>query len=155
MTVMRNATLLTCLLPVLLLQSCDNSVEAPEVQAELESPDTGASLEGTSWELAETTVLGGFTFTPDQPDKYTVQFRTDSRLTGKSDCNSFTGVWNYEEVFSVSEVSSTRSMCERGSLHNYYNLYLRDVNGFERDDNQLVLRTPLEDIRIVFTPASN
>lgn len=148
---MRKAIFPGYLITVLLLQSCSDNTEPSPDQSAPNGVTAAAELEGTAWELAEMTVLGGYSFTPDQPDKYTVEFRTDNRLTGKSDCNTFTGHWSHEDTFAISQFSASRSMCISGSLHNYYSLYLRDVNGYERAGNQLVLNTPIEEVRLVFS----
>ena len=49
------------------------------------------NLEDTNWQLRNMKVLGGFLFTPDDPSKYRLNFRSDNRLTGTSDCNTITG----------------------------------------------------------------
>ena len=150
---MRKLTLI-CLISVSLLQACNDSTEPVASQSESDG-FTAAELEGTSWELIELVVMGGFEFVPDDPAKYTVQFRSDNRVTGKSDCNTITAQWPHADSFAITDFGSTRSMCIGGSLHNYYTLYLRDVNGFAREDDQLVLTTPVEEVRLVFSASGN
>lgn len=134
-----NLTAGTLLLAVL-LAGCDRTPDWSE-------------LENTSWELVEMTVLGGFEFAPDDPGKYTLSFRPDNRLTGQSDCNTFTGVWNTTPNFSFTDVESTRSMCLSGSLHNFYVLYLSDVVAAEEQDDTLILRTTDAEVRLGFRKA--
>lgn len=119
-----------------------------------ETNDTAAeidSLEGSNWQLVELTVLGGFEFVPDDPDKYVLNFRTGDRLTGRSDCNSLTGSWlqGLTEL-SFSPFATTRGLCAPGSLHNNLVLYLKDVAAYSFQDSHLVLTTPTEGVKIVF-----
>ena len=135
----------------LLLVACDND---SGVVSEPEPVDYTALLEDSSWELTEIVVLGGYVFEPETPSDYTLRFRTDGRLTGKSDCNTFTANWDVAENLTVSNYSPTRSMCIAVSLHNYYSLYLRDVVSMELEDQSLILRTTSEGVQLEFRPAS-
>lgn len=146
---------LTCLISLALLQACDNAPESTDLLSVSNNSFTVAELQGSSWELMELTVLGGFSFVPDESGKYTLQFRTDNRLTGQSDCNTITGQWTYAETFAITDFSTSRSLCISGSLHNYYSLYLRDVNDLAREGDQLVLKTPTEEVRLVFSARGN
>lgn len=145
--------LLAAALASMLLVGCDNAGESV-TETESESVDYAAVLEGSSWELAEIVVLGGFVFQPDEPGDYTLRFRTDNRLDGKSDCNTFTANWQVEESLTISNYNPTRSLCIAGSLNNYYSLYLRDVVSSELDGENLILRTTTEGVRLTLQPAS-
>lgn len=134
---------------MLSLAACDNA----EVVSEPEPVDYAALLEDSAWELTEIVVLGGYVFEPEVPADYTLRFRTDGRLTGKSDCNTFTANWDVAENLTISNYNPTRSMCIAGSLHNYYSLYLRDVVGMELNDEGLVLHTTAEGVELEFRPA--
>ena len=140
------------LLAALVLTSCGGEGDGG-AGAEVEEQASSASMEGTSWELTGMIVLGGHVFTPDDPARYTLQFRSDNRLTGQSDCNRFTANWNRQEGLSISDFSTTRSMCLAGSLHNFYTLYLRNANALERDGATMILRTPDEEVRLIFREA--
>lgn len=140
---------------MLLLGSCGGDSGSGTAGEQVDgAAATAAAIEGSSWELVELVVLGGYTFTPDDPTKYTLQFRSENRLTGQSDCNTFTAAWDYQERLGISEFSSTRSLCLSGSLHNFYVLYLRNANALERDGAELILRTPDEEVRLTFRDAT-
>ncbi len=131
----------------LLLAGCDNNtVSEPEII------DYTAVLTDSTWEMNRIVVLGGFEFTPEVPSDYSIRFRTDDRLTGKSDCNTFTATWNAGDNLTISNFSSTRSMCIAGSLHNYFSLYLRDVVSMELTDDSLRLGTTTEGVSLHFQP---
>jgi len=53
-------------------------------------------LEDSNWQLVRMVVLGGYEFIPTEPAKYVLNFRSDSRLTGSSDCNDLGGYWIQE-----------------------------------------------------------
>jgi len=111
-------------------------------------------LDESKWELMELTVPGGFVFTPDDPAKYTIHFRTGNRLTGLSDCNNLSGSWQQEgQSLTVGDLGAIWAMCVPGSLHNNFVLYLRQVSGYAMEDDNMVLTTPREGVRLVFRPA--
>lgn len=112
-----------------------------------------AELEDTVWELTELTVMGGYDFSPDVPGDYTLRFESDSRLRGKSDCNTFTGQWSADETFAVSEFDHTRTMCLSGSIHNFYVLYLPQIVNLVMEDDLLVASTTTEGVRLAFQQA--
>lgn len=109
------------------------------------------SLEGSNWQLVQLTALGGFVFTPDDPGKYVLNFRSENRLTGKSDCNQITGTWLQEDsTLRFQPFSSSRSLCSPGSLHNNFVLYLRDVQVYELQSGKMLLRTNTDGVRLEF-----
>lgn len=136
---------------LLSLVACgDNSVP---VEQAAEPVDYNAALEGSIWELEQITVMGGFVFEPETVSDYSIRFRPEQRLTGKSDCNTFTATWQAEENLTISNFSSTRSMCIVGSLHNYFSLYLRDVVSMDLAADSLRLGTTTEGVSLQFRPA--
>ncbi len=141
---MKKITTTLCL--TVLLTSCGGDDSTPAAPAVPQLAD----IQDSSWELQEMTVLGGFVFTPEVPADYTLRFENDGRLRGQSDCNTYTGTWAVEDSLTVSGYSSTRSLCVPGSLHNYYSLYLRNVNAMEWQGDNLVLRTPDEGVGLRF-----
>jgi heat shock protein HslJ len=108
-------------------------------------------LEGTNWQLVELTVLGGFVFVPEDRSDYVLNFRSENRLTGTSDCNSIAGSWQQDDTaLRFEPYSSTRSLCAPGSLHSYLDLYLKDVEALSFRDGLMVLTTPTEGVEIKF-----
>lgn len=115
------------------------------------SPAEIIPLEGTSWQLVQMTVLGGFVFTPDDPSKYVLNFRSENRLTGTSDCNQISGAWQQEDTaLRFDPFISTRKLCPPGSLHNNLALYLKDAAVHEFRDDRMILTTTTEGIAIEF-----
>lgn len=111
-------------------------------------------LEGSNWQLVNMIVQGGFDFTPDDPGKYRLNFRSENRLTGTSDCNNLTGSWQQtESALSFEPFTTTTNLCPPGSLHNYLVLYLRDVNSHDFRDGNLLLTTSTEGVELEFRPS--
>jgi len=113
-----------------------------------------ADLEGSTWELTELIVMGGYEFSPEVPGDYTLRFESDNRLRGDSDCNTFTASLNTEESLAVTDFDHTRSMCLSGSVHNFYVLYLAAAVDFTMEDDLLVATTTTEGVRLAFQPVT-
>ena len=127
---------------LLILAACSEEVAAPEPPP---------NLEGSNWQLVRITVAGGFEFLPDDPGKYVLNFRSDNRLTGTSDCNRLTGVWHQgASNLSFDPFSAGRSLCPPGSLHNTLALNLRDVSAYKVEGTDLVLTTTVEGVSLEF-----
>jgi len=151
---MRNSLFLqAAAITLVLMQSACDSGGSSDAVAQPEVQDYAAILLDTSWELVDIVVLGGYVFEPEQPGDYTLRFRSEGRLTGQSDCNTFTANWEAVENLVISNYNSTRSMCVAGSLHNYYSLYLRQVISANLSADNLVLETDTEGVRLEFRPA--
>ncbi|MEX0963247.1 MAG: META domain-containing protein [Pseudohongiellaceae bacterium] len=108
-------------------------------------------LEDTNWQLLNMKVLGGFLFTPDDPGQYRLNFRSDNRLTGTSDCNTITGYYFQESTgFRFDPFVSTRKLCSPGSLHNNLVLILKDVNVVEFRDGKMYMTNGYEGVELEF-----
>jgi len=126
------------------------SVSAHAADAE-SSANTTFDLEGSNWQLIKMTVLGGYVFEPEDPGKYVLNFRSDNRLTGSSDCNELGGLWHQDESrLSFDPFLSSRKLCAPGSLHNNVVLYLRNTTGFKIADGKMLISTPTEGVELIF-----
>lgn len=109
------------------------------------------ALEGTNWQLQNMKVLGGFLFTPDDPSLYRLNFRTENRLTGTSDCNTITGSYFQESTgFRFDPFVSTRKLCPPGSLHNNLVLILKNVNAIEFRDGKMYMTNGYDGVELEF-----
>jgi heat shock protein HslJ len=108
-------------------------------------------LEGSNWQLLNMKVLGGFLFTPDDPSEYRLNFRSENRLTGTSDCNTITGSYFQESTaFRFDPFVSTRKLCAPGSLHNNLVLILKDVNAIEFRDGKMYMTNGYDGVELEF-----
>jgi heat shock protein HslJ len=109
------------------------------------------ALEDTNWQLLNMKVLGGFLFTPDDPSQYRLNFRTENRLTGTSDCNTITGFYFQESTgFRFDPFISTRKLCPPGSLHNNLVLILKDVNVIEFRGGKMYMTNGYNGVELEF-----
>jgi len=67
-----------------------------------------------------TTKPTGETTTVAKPQDYTITFRTDGTLSGKADCNNFTGTYSQASGFSITIGATTMAACAEGSLGQQY-----------------------------------
>ena len=109
------------------------------------------ALEDTNWQLLNMKVLGGFLFTPDDPSQYRLNFRSENRLTGTSDCNTITGSYFQESTgFRFDPFISTRKLCPPGSLHNNLVLILKDVNVIEFRGGKMYMTNGYNGVELEF-----
>lgn len=109
------------------------------------------NLEDTNWQLLNMKVLGGFLFTPRDPSQYRLNFRSENRLTGTSDCNTITGSYFQESIgFRFDPFVSTRKLCAPGSLHNNLVLILKDVNEIEFRDGKMFMTNGYDGVELEF-----
>jgi len=109
------------------------------------------TLEDTNWQLLNMKVLGGFLFTPDDPSQYRLNFRSENRLTGTSDCNTITGSYFQESTdFRFDPFISTRKLCPPGSLHNNLVLILKDVNVIEFRGGKMYMTNGYNGVELEF-----
>lgn len=108
-------------------------------------------LENTNWQLLSMKVLGGFLFTPADPSQYRLNFRSENRLTGTSDCNTITGNYYQEpDDFRFDPFVSTRKLCSPGSLHNNLVLILKDVNEISFRDGKMYMTNGYDGVELEF-----
>ena len=113
--------------------------------------EENTALEGTNWQLQNMKVLGGFLFTPDDPSLYGLNFRTENRLTGTSDCNSISGYYFQESTgFRFEPFVTTRKLCSPGSLHNNLVLILKDVNAIEFRGGKMYMTNGHDGVELEF-----
>ncbi len=142
-------TRLLLLAGLLTLGACDSGGNESGASQPAAVEQTAVELEGTNWQLVNMIVQGGFTFTPDDPGEYRLNFRSENRLTGQSDCNNITGNWFHEDSSMTFEpLIITTYLCPPGSLHNYHALYLRDVLASDFRDGNLILTTSTDDVEL-------
>ena len=108
-------------------------------------------LEGSNWQLLNMKVLGGFLFTPADPSQYRLNFRSENRLTGTSDCNTITGSYFQDGLdFRFDPFVSTRKLCAPGSLHNNLVLILKDINAIEFRNGRMYMTNGYEGVELEF-----
>jgi heat shock protein HslJ len=90
------------------------------------TPAPTNSITGIVWQWTSVTDQGATTTVPN-PANYTIIFNSDGTLTGKADCNSFTGVYSQENGFTIKLGASTMAFCGEASLDQQYTHLLSNV----------------------------
>jgi heat shock protein HslJ len=91
------------------------------------------------------------TATVPKPQDYTITFRDDGTLSGKADCNTFTGTYSQANGFSIKLGASTMAACGAGSLDQQYLQLLGAVAAGGPDGTGgLALETPGGEQRMLF-----
>jgi heat shock protein HslJ len=92
------------------------------------TPTPTNTITGIVWQWTSVTEKStSKTTTVPTPANYTIIFNTDGTLTGKADCNSFTGIWSQENGFTIKLGASTMAFCGDASLDQQYTHLLSNV----------------------------
>jgi heat shock protein HslJ len=96
-------------------------VEQPADTAPEDAAGPG-SIAGTSWRLVQIMSMDDTTYTPDEPDLYTLEFGTDGSMCVRADCNSGTGSYTSESAgqLQFGVIAATQIECAPRSLHDQY-----------------------------------
>ena len=132
------------LIIVLVLAAC-----AP---AATPTPASANSIQGILWQW--TSVMDQptqQTTTVPNPANYTIIFNTDGTLTGKADCNSFSGTYSTQNGFTIKLGPTTLAACGEASLDQMYLHLLSNVTAGGPDGaGGLVLETAGGAQRLMF-----
>jgi heat shock protein HslJ len=106
----------------------------------LATPAPGAGLPEVVWHLERATLADGSSVTPDDPARYTVQFRRDGTVAIQADCNSGSGNYNLDGAnLSIDQIATTLVGCPPESLGDRYLEWLAGVVSYAFDGEALVL----------------
>jgi heat shock protein HslJ len=91
------------------------------------------------------------TTTVPTPQDYTITFRDDGTLSGKADCNTFSGTYSQANGFTIKLGASTMAACGEGSLDQQYLQLLGAIAAGGPDGaGNLVLETAGGEQRMLF-----
>jgi heat shock protein HslJ len=92
------------------------------------TPTPTNTITGIVWQWTSVTEKAtSKTTTVPNPENYTIIFNTDGTITGKADCNSFTGIWSQQNGFTIKLGASTLASCGEASLDQQYLALLSNV----------------------------
>ncbi len=107
-----------------------------------QTPQTTApGLGGTSWRLVKFQGSDDKTLTPDDGNRYTLEFGADGNLSARIDCNRGRGKWQSSgpNQLQLGPLVLTRAMCPPGSLHDRIAKDLGFVRSYVTKDGHLFL----------------
>jgi len=85
------------------------------------TPASANSITGIVWQwVSVTNQTTQETTTVPNPESYTIIFNADGTLTGKADCNSFSGTYSQANGFSIKLGPSTMAYCGEASMDQQY-----------------------------------
>jgi heat shock protein HslJ len=112
-----------------------------------------APITGTLWKWQTTIFSDDRRVETSTPERYTVQFGDNGRLTVRADCNTGFGSYRRDgERLSIGPVALTRALCPPDSLDQQFLAQLEAVRGVSRDGERLVLLLALDSGSMIFAP---
>jgi heat shock protein HslJ len=110
------------------------------------------SIQGIVWQWTSVTnQTTKETTTVPNPENYTIIFNADGTLTGKADCNSFSGTYSQTNGFTIKLGATTMMFCEEASLDQQYLALLSSVAAGGPDGaGNLALETAGGEQRMLF-----
>jgi heat shock protein HslJ len=116
------------------------------------TPAPANSITGIVWQWTSVTnQTTKQTTTVSKPENYTIVFNADGTLTGKADCNNFTGTYSQQNGFTIKLGASTMAYCGEASLDQQYLQLLGSVAAGGPDGaGNLALETAGGEQRMLF-----
>ena len=103
-------------------------------------PEESQRLVEITWYWQGTWMGDGSQVTPDDPERYTVQFSRDGRVAVRADCNRGVGTYDRRgQSLAVSVRALTKAACRPGSLERRYLVQLNGVDRLSWPGDLLVL----------------
>lgn len=113
---------------------------APTLRAAADRIQALAGLALNTWQWTGTTGADGTETAPDDPTRYTLDFRADGTVAIQADCNSATATASGEEgSLAIAVGAITAAECPEGSLSTEFVAQLGQVESFQVDGETLDL----------------
>lgn len=108
-----------------------------------ETPVSPSAVRGMTWELVSFERLGEPPIRIEEPQRYTLRFDEDGRVTIRSDCNRCTGGYRVQgSSWSIQALACTRAFCGTASLDDRFTQALNGVQSIVGTESALVARGP-------------
>jgi heat shock protein HslJ len=92
------------------------------------TPTPADSIQNIVWQwMSVTNQSTQETTTVPNPVNYTIVFNADGTLSGKADCNSFTGTYSQQNGFFIKLGATTMAFCGEASLDQQYLQLLSNI----------------------------
>jgi uncharacterized lipoprotein YbaY len=140
--------------PVITQGNPTSNVEIVVQQVAPSAPAT-SELTGVVWLWQGTTDAAGQTTTPDDPNKYTLEFLPEGRVNVVADCNSGSGPYTVEGAsLSIGPLATTLVACPPGSLSDTYLIQLQNAGTYVTADSNLIINQKADSGDMTFSPQS-
>ena len=124
------------------------------LSAYLSSPANKPPVVGTVWRWEGTTLSDGSRMAANDPSRYTLQFRSDSTVTVKADCNQVAGAYTLKgSSLTITLGPSTLAACPPDSQATVYLQQLGTVVSYAYDTTgALILNMKMDSGNMRFIP---
>jgi hypothetical protein len=125
---------------------------APPIAAPAPAPAPSSTITNIEWQwVSVTNRPTGETMMVSAPQNYTIIFRDDGTVSGKADCNTFTGTYTQEGGFFIQSTPDVMAACGGDSLDVlYFDLLDAIVAGGPDGAGGLALETAGGEQRMAF-----
>lgn len=114
-----------------------------------------SDLTGVVWLWQGTTDATGKTTTPDDPNKYTLEFLPSDQVHVQADCNTANGPYTAEgSSLSIGPFAVTRAACAPGSLSDTYLQQLQNAASYVMANGNLIINQKVDAGNMKFSPQS-
>ncbi len=112
----------------------------PKLPAGSPAPGTADMLRKGTW-VWKSAQSAGVSLTPQKPDVFMITFSADGHVSGKTDCNSFSGTYQVgsDGVLTLGPLASTLMFCE-GSQESQFTSLFSEMSRYVVSDSVLTLR---------------
>ena len=150
--------------PILLslaLAACSETPPADRPAADTPAAATPAAadtvgLVGPVWRLVEFRGGDDTRLTPDDPAKYTLEFKPDGSVNARIDCNRGHGTWKSSgPSLELGPLALTRMACPPGSLHDQIVKHWSSIRSYVMKDGHLHLSLMADGGIYEFEPSSD
>ena len=150
--------------PILLslaLAACSETPPADRPAADTQAAATPAAadtvgLVGPVWRLVEFRGGDDTRLTPDDPAKYTLEFKPDGSVNARIDCNRGHGTWKSSgPSLELGPLALTRMACPPGSLHDRIVKHWSSIRSYVLKDGHLHLSLMADGGIYEFEPSSD
>jgi heat shock protein HslJ len=118
-----------------------------------DSSSTSADLIA-AWQLQEFILADGTVTAVDDPEKYTMDFGADGRVSVVTDCNRCNGAYAVDgDSLTLGPLACTIAACLPGSFDGQFQVGLSTVSSYEVADGSLFLRYAGGELRLTPAPA--
>jgi heat shock protein HslJ len=124
----RSTLVLACLSLVLVAVGACVPLPTPAPPAAAPTATPSNAITNIVWQWTSVTnrPTGEKTVVSD-PENYTITFRDDGTLSGKADCNTFTGTYSQDGGFTITVTPDVMAACGGDSLDQQYLVLLEDI----------------------------
>ena len=116
---------------------------------------SGQQLTGTVWKWTTTQMNDGSSKTPDDPNKYLIEFQADGHVAVQADCNRVAGTYTVTgNQLTITPGPSTLAACPPGSLGDEFVKQLSNINSYLFNGENLILEIKLDSGTMTFAPSA-